>query len=243
MTLIFFAFIACSIAGFLREDLKKNMLTRSQEEWTVDLAGLVIQGIFIPALPFGVKALLTNLFPDTLGLIDIHPAIQFITSFVLIDYIYYWNHRCFHSKHFWYLHRLHHSARHLDVLATSRNSLFTSLLFIYIWAQIAALYFLKDCAAFLLGLSLTFALDLWRHSGLEVRTLFRKILGWALILPEQHVLHHSIYGRTMNYGANFNWWDKLHGTYSEDKIRNSKLEQLSNKDYVKELLFPARSGR
>lgn len=243
MTIIFLTFVVCAIMGFLREDLRRSTLQRSKEEWTVDLIGLFIQGVFIPAFPFLILPILSYVAPDFDHIIEIDPFIQFVLSFVVVDYLYYWNHRIFHSKNFWHIHRLHHSARHLDVLATSRNSLFTSFLFVYVWVQIAALYLLKDSTPFLLGLAFTFALDLWRHSGLDVHPLVRSLFGWVLILPEQHVLHHSVAGRTKNYGANIVWWDKFHGTYSANTVRNANLEKLNEKNYWQELLLPRKAGK
>ncbi len=243
LILIFLSFSACSVAGLLTEDLRKKIISRHRKEWAVDIGGLFIQGIIVPAFPFLVIPILNYFFSSKAGSIDLNPFIQFIISFIIIDYLYYWNHRYFHSKLFWYLHRLHHSSRHLDVFATSRNGVITSFLFVYVWAQIAGLYFLKDSSAFLAGLTLTFALDLWRHSGLELSNSFTRVLAHALILPEHHTLHHSYNCRNKNYGANFNWWDKLHGTFSDSRISNSDLEKTMTQNFLRELFLPTRSGR
>jgi sterol desaturase/sphingolipid hydroxylase (fatty acid hydroxylase superfamily) len=39
------------------------------------------------------------------------------------------------------------------------------------------------------------------------------VLGTVLVLPWDHALHHSPDGVGVNYGANLNLWDRLHGTW------------------------------
>lgn len=236
--LIFITFSLLSIISFLNDEARVATMSRSREEWIADMMGLFIQGILIPAFPFLLVPVLYSAFPAIAGKLEISSLIQFLLSFVLIDYIYYWNHRFFHKKSFWPVHRLHHSSRHLDIFATSRNSLVTSFMFIYVWSQMLAMFLLKDSSAFMLGLSLTFALDLWRHSGVRHPELINKSLNWLLIMPGQHVVHHSVTGRTKNYGANLCLWDKLHGTYSTAVIANSNLEKLSDKNVWRELVSP-----
>lgn len=241
--LLFLTFSGLTIAGLLREDLRKSSLSRTPEEWTADFMGLFIQGLVIPAVPFLLVPLLANFFPYLDQRFDVSAPIQFIIGFVGVDYLYYWNHRLFHGKNWWHIHRLHHSSRHLDVFATSRNSFVTSFLFIYIWAQVSGMLLLKEHMPFMSGLALTFALDLWRHSGLHSPNILRSLLGPFLILPEHHVLHHSVHGRNKNFGANIVWWDKIHGTYSAEFIQNKNLEKLTTRSIWKELFFPEKAGR
>lgn len=238
---LFLTFSSLTILSLLIEERRTTSLSRTKEEWTVDIMGLFIQGIIIPAFPFLVVPLLKSASPDLSGIVEINPYLQFILSFVLVDYIYYWNHRFFHRRSLWSIHRLHHSSRYLDIFATSRNSFITSFLFIYVWSQVLAMFFLKDSTAFMLGLGFTFALDLWRHSGMKQPSFIHAMCGWFLILPEQHVLHHSLTGRTKNYGANLCWWDKLHGTYSSELLANQNLEKFSEKRIWNELLTPWRT--
>lgn len=241
--LLFISFSIIAFIGLLSDESRKLTLSRSGEEWTADFAGLFIQGTIIPAVPFLTVPLLTELFPALAGSINLDPFSQFLISFVFVDYLYYWNHRLFHRRHYWPIHRLHHSSRHLDIFATSRNSLITSFLFVYVWSQIIGMYFLKDSTAFMLGLGLTFALDLWRHSGIDHGTRFNQLAGAVFITPAHHVLHHSVTGRTRNYGANLSIWDRLHGTFSNEYVMNNNLEKLSDKNVWKELLFPWKTNK
>jgi sterol desaturase/sphingolipid hydroxylase (fatty acid hydroxylase superfamily) len=236
--ILFLTFCGLTIVGLLTEESRKATFSRTHAEWFFDLAGLFIQGILIPAFPFIVVPLLTLFFPSYQGKLDISAFLQFLMSFVLVDYLYYWNHRLLHKKQSWILHRLHHTSRHLDVFATSRNSFITSFLLLYVWVQVGAMFFLNDSTPFMAGLAFTFALDLWRHSGVNLPHRINQYLKYILILPGQHVLHHSISGRNRNFGANFSWWDLMHGTYSHLDVPNKNLEKLSSGSVFNQVFMP-----
>ena len=241
--ILFIVFITLVSCRLLREESSILSFSRTKQEWTIDLMGLFIQGVVIPIFPLLLIPFLEYFFPHYNKRIEINPWNQVLLSFVLIDYLYYWNHRLFHTKRFWHIHRLHHSSKHLDVFATSRNSVITSFVFVYLWTQTLALYLLSDSTYFLFGFALTFALDLWRHSGVSTPRSLKKCLDLFLITPEHHVFHHSKVGRNKNFGANLNLWDKIHGTFTSEIIANEKLEKLPSEKIWEELLFPRRLGK
>lgn len=236
--ILFLIFSGLTIAGLLSEENRKATLSRNHNEWVLDLTGLFIQGILIPAFPFIIIPLLNYYFPTVQGKFEISSFTQFIMSFVVVDYLYYWNHRLLHKKQSWVLHKLHHSSSHLDIFATSRNSFITSFLILYVWVQIMAMFLLNDSNAFMFGLALTFGLDLWRHSGLNLPHQLNQYLRYLLILPGQHILHHSLNGRNKNFGANFSLWDYLHGTFSYLEVPNKNLEKPSQNTVFNQVFMP-----
>ncbi len=177
---------------------------RDRGAWVVDASGLVIQGMIAAALVW--------LVPYRRGTIDVPFWWAFLISFVAVDYAYYWNHRLLHGA-LWRWHAVHHTAPRLDVVVTSRNTLWTPLLIVYIWAGAAAVLLLRDPSGFLLGLSLTAALDLWRHSPLIPPQPLRRALSSILVTPHEHAWHHSRSRTEVNFGANLTLWDRLHGTF------------------------------
>jgi sterol desaturase/sphingolipid hydroxylase (fatty acid hydroxylase superfamily) len=241
--ILFLTFCGLTIVGLLNEESRKATFSRTHAEWFFDLAGLFIQGILIPAFPFIVVPLLTLLFPSYQGKVDISAFVQFLMSFILVDYLYYWNHRLLHKKQSWVLHKLHHTSSHLDIFATSRNSFITSFLLIYVWVQVGAMFLLNDSTPLMTGLAFTFALDLWRHSGVNLPHRINQYLKYILILPGQHVLHHSLSGRNKNFGANFSWWDLMHGTYSHLDVPNKNLEKLSSDSIFNQVFMPWKDSK
>jgi sterol desaturase/sphingolipid hydroxylase (fatty acid hydroxylase superfamily) len=128
----------------------------------------------------------------------------------------------------------------MDVLGTSRNTLWTSLVIIYLWIHTLFLYLLTDPTGYLLGVSLTSALDLWRHSRLLIpaNTRLFQFLSFWLILPHDHAWHHCREIHNYNYGANLKIWDKLHGTYYESENLPSPIGISLSLNLFQKLVFP-----
>jgi sterol desaturase/sphingolipid hydroxylase (fatty acid hydroxylase superfamily) len=201
------------VACAARADFRAAAREKSRDDWIIDVMGLTVQGTLVPVLQVtaGV-ALLSWGLPEARGSVVLHPLAAFALNFVAVDYLYYWNHRLMHSDALWPIHRVHHSATSMDVFATSRNTLWTSALIVYLWLNGLALYLLADPAPYAAAATLTAAMDLWRHSPITLPATLSAWLSPWLILPEDHAQHHSTAAPHGNYGANFKLWDRLHGT-------------------------------
>ncbi len=215
--LVFFAFAVLLVATSLLRG--RDYFARTRDEWLVDGAGLIAQGVLVPLLEtFAIVALLAAVAPRLRGAIDLSFAEGFLLNFVVIDYAYYWNHRLLHGA-LWRWHVVHHTARKLDVLVTARNTLWTPLLIVYVWLNALALFLLREPAGFLLGMSLTAALDLWRHSPLRAP----RFVSLLFITPHEHAWHHSRDRTDVNFGANLSVWDRVHGTFGGDVAAPTSL--------------------
>ncbi|GAC1472583.1 MAG: hypothetical protein NVS2B14_14330 [Chamaesiphon sp.] len=236
--LVFVAFIGLVVWTVFNQTQFKE---KSREDWLLDSVGLLVQGILVPALQITLLYwLYQHLLPAQQQCLQISPIAIFLISFVVVDYLYYWNHRLLHCVPFWHVHQVHHTVTHFDVLGTSRNTLWASLLIIYLWVHALFLYLLTDSTGYILGVSLTSALDLWRHSRLTIPTgnwLYRYLSPW-LVLPQDHAWHHSCRSPYCNYGANFKLWDRLHGTCYEGSHLPDKLGTTTSLTFIQKLLFP-----
>lgn len=220
---------------------RTQLKVKSREDWFLDGIGLTIQGILIPLLQATlVYSLYEHFLPTHQRYLKISLIPAFIISFVVVDYLYYWNHRLLHSKLLWNVHQVHHTVTQMDVLGTSRNTLWTSLVIIYLWIHTLFLYLLTDPTGYLLGVSLTSALDLWRHSRLLIpaNTRLFQFLSFWLILPHDHAWHHCREIHNYNYGANLKIWDKLHGTYYESENLPSPIGIYLSLNLFQKLVFP-----
>ncbi|MBY0371136.1 sterol desaturase family protein [bacterium] len=196
---------------------RSRVFQRPFSEWCLDCAGLLIQGGLVPfiqtvALAFALK----YFFPAGAQALKLGAIWAFLLGFLVVDYLYYWNHRLLHRASLWWLHQVHHSARQLDVFVTSRNTIWTSFLILYWFVHGLFLYLLENPAPYLLAMSLTVALDMWRHQGVQ-GVLSPRALSYisrVFITPVDHAWHHSTRAQSVNYGANFSLWDRLHGTYA-----------------------------
>jgi sterol desaturase/sphingolipid hydroxylase (fatty acid hydroxylase superfamily) len=237
---IFLTFMGLLGVTIANRSSRSRLAARSLEDWLLDSSGLIIQGVLIPLLQATVIFQLYQvLLPVRQGCFYLSPLLSFLLSFVVVDYLYYWNHRLLHRLPFWQVHRVHHTVTHLDVLGTSRNTLWASFLIIYLWIHTLFVYLLANPTFYLIGVSLTCALDLGRHSGLAIAPnhWFYRLLSPWLILPQDHARHHGSQSFNCNFGANLKLWDKLHGTYAEypDSQPSGVPTRLS---LVQKLLFP-----
>ena len=239
--LVFFTFVILLALTVTNSKQPFLLWKKSREDWLLDGIGLFFQGIVIPFLQIAVVFQLYHLLlPDTRALLNLYPIAAFLLSFVFVDYLYYWNHRLFHTRKLWFVHQVHHTVTEMDVLGTSRNTLWTSFLIVYLWIHSLFIYLLQDPNWYILGISLSSALDLWRHSSfspLPNSRLYRYLSPW-LILPQDHAWHHSSNCIHGNYGANFKLWDKIHGTYYQSDKAPSSHGIDSSLSFISKLFLP-----
>lgn len=182
---------------------REALRARTAGEWGMDLAGLLVQGTLVPLMGTALAwGLWSRLLPG--GGLPVGVVGGFLVNVVLVDYLYYWNHRLLHR--WWPIHAVHHTAPTMDVLVTSRNTLWASLAIVYVWVNGLFLHLVDDPRGYAAGVTLTAALDLWRHSPWQVAVP-------GLIQPRDHAWHHATERHDVNFGANWTWWDRLHGTF------------------------------
>ncbi len=214
-------------------------------DWLLDLSGLFVQGWLIPWLQVvGVVAALRAVVPSLEGALVLPFApwlCGFLLSFVAVDYVYYWNHRLLHHPRLFFAHLVHHTLSEMDVLGTSRNTLWTSFLIVYLWLHGAALFFLRDTSGYVFGVALGAALDLFRHSTFDPKLgPLGRVLDAVLILPRDHAWHHAESGPHGNYGANLKLWDELHGTLIRSADRPQRLGLRLPMGLARRLFFPVK---
>ncbi len=235
--IVFITFWVLIIFTLTRQDIR----TISWQDWLLDIAGLLFQGLVIPILQITVVYQgYKMLFSDWENSINLTSSLAFLLSFVVIDYLYYWNHRLLHTAWLWPLHQVHHTMTQRNVFGTSRNTLWTSFFILYLWVHSLFIYLLADPTGYILGVSLTSALDLWRHSEIEPQpnSFMTRFLSPWLILPRDHAWHHSNDSTIGNYGANLKIWDRLHGTYFSHNLPPMSLGITTKLTLIQKIFFP-----
>ncbi len=236
---LYIIFIFLILFAVFHKKSRLGMIKRNTQTWILDISNLFIQGTLIPYLqPLLFFTLFLEFFPQYSGIIKISPLFSFLLNFVVVDYLYYWNHRILHKNSFWPVHYVHHTSNNFDVFVTSRNTLWSSFTLVYFWINGAMLFLLANPEYYLLGLSFTVALDMWRHTQFfhpKLQKLFSKYL--CLTTPIDHAWHHT--NRVnFNYGANLNIFDKIHGTHLYKESFPEKLGIEPKMSFLKQLFFP-----
>lgn len=216
------------------------MVRRNFRDSVLDGTGLLWQAVAVPAV---ASLLGMSILPAVFGFpVDkfvISPWILFLLPLTMVDYLYYWNHRLLHGSRFWAFHRVHHSATQLDIWVTSRNSLWTPFLLVYVWFHAFLIFTLHDSSFYVFGMILHGALDLVRHSGIRTPAGLG-FLGHIFILPDDHQWHHSRDRYGVNFGANLSLWDRFHGTLYRPGVTPSAIGLEDRGNLRDELLFPWR---
>ncbi len=161
--------------------------------------------LFIGQQPFGVFYWLAP------------PAdwVLILLGLILLDLSDYLFHRIsHHSRFLWRLHAVHHSDIRLDISTTLRGHPF----------ELIVSNFWKFGIALLLGVPIwvigfreifIFPFIFLQHANVKLPARLEKALGYVLITPVIHRLHHSINREEhdSNYGEFLIIWDKLFGSF------------------------------
>jgi alkylglycerol monooxygenase len=175
----------------------------------------------------------TNVTKDVLGLsvaiigygwLVRHLAVTHIESgfltyaiaFIVLDFQGYWVHRIDHEYNFfWNSHIVHHSSEEYNLACALRQSVSTFFrIFTFFLLPAAVLGVPEQVIAVVAPLHL-FA-QFWYHTRHIGRMGF---LEKIIVTPSHHRVHHAINPEYIdkNYSQIFIFWDKLFGTFQEEK--------------------------
>jgi sterol desaturase/sphingolipid hydroxylase (fatty acid hydroxylase superfamily) len=184
----------------------------------------VIMPLLITIFSFGLVPVLNrvvrSLIPANLSLynyLNSHFGLLFtILAFFLIkSFIDYWGHRAFHSKLLWPIHRFHHSANELSLLAAFRMHP-TGLFLGPLLSTLPMLLWGAPDEFLLCFFAYYVYHEVLVHSNSEIEW------GWigryVLFAPISHKIHHSMATEHIdkNFSTNLACWDRLFGTYCHD---------------------------
>lgn len=151
-------------------------------------------------------------FPALTDAVD--DPLPFLGAFVLVDFLYYWQHRLLHTlSPLWPFHAVHHSSPRFDLSTSLRLSWFAPLL--------APVFFLP---AVLVGFPLRTV-----AAALTLNLMYQAFLHtpWVgklgpvegiLNTPSAHRVHHALNAKYVdkNFGGFLLVWDRLFGTYAAE---------------------------
>ena len=147
---------------------------------------------------------------------EIFPAwLVWPLTFIVIDFIYYWYHRCSHRIRFlWAVHMNHHSSEEMNFSVALRQPWFGPLTKIPFFAVMPLIGFDPIITAIAGAVSTLYGL--LTHTKWVNKLSF---LEYILITPSHHRVHHGSNENYIdkNYGNLLIIWDKIFGTYAAEK--------------------------
>ena len=146
---------------------------------------------------------------------DVSNPLTWISALLLYDFCYYWVHRTGHEINIlWASHVVHHSSEEFNLSTALRQSS-TGFLFRWIFYIPLALLGYPVKVFVVVGL-IDFLYMYWVHTQLIGK------LGWleyVFVTPSNHRVHHgqNDYCIDKNYGGIFSFWDRMFGTYADER--------------------------
>lgn len=218
-------------------------------EWQTDFHHFIVNHMLVGFILLAVNLLVHHLFGWAArdGIQARVQGLPFPVALFLIilvaDLVQYWTHRAYHEVPLlWRLHAVHHSTKHMDWLAGSRQHMLELVITrTLVLAPIYVLGFSKsviDAYIVIVGLQAVF-----NHANVSVRL---GPLRYLVVTPNFHHWHHSQDEEAIdkNYAAHFAFLDHLFGTAVQSDRRwpahYGVVGDYVPSGFLKQLLFPFR---
>jgi sterol desaturase/sphingolipid hydroxylase (fatty acid hydroxylase superfamily) len=186
-------------------------------EWQTDFHHFIVNHMLVGFVLLAVNLLVHKLFgwaaKDGVQawVRDLPFPVALFAIILVADLVQYWTHRAYHEVPLlWRLHAVHHSAKHMDWIAGSRQHMLELILTrTLVLAPIFVLGFSKnviDAYIVIVGFQAVF-----NHANVSVRL---GPLRYVIVTPNFHHWHHSQDDEAIdrNYAAHFAFLDHLFGT-------------------------------
>ncbi len=215
-------------------------------EWQTDFTHFIVNHMLIGFMLLAVNLVVHRGFGwavknDVQAWIQALPFwLELFLVILVADLVQYWTHRAYHETKLWRLHAVHHSAKHMDWMAGSRQHLIEILLTrSLVLAPIFVLGFSKeviDAYIVVVGFQAVF-----NHCNVNVRL---GPLRYLIVTPNFHHWHHSQDKEALdtNYAAHFAFLDYIFGTAAKsDRMWPAEYGVLGDyvpKGFWAQLKFP-----
>lgn len=146
-----------------------------------------------------------------------HSVVFWLLAFVLYDFCYYWNHRMGHEMSIlWAAHVIHHSSEEYNLTTALRQT--SSSFLSGIFYLPLALLGIEPVLLITVG-TLNLIYQFWVHTRFVPKLGW---LEWVLVTPSNHRVHHAQNALYIdrNYGGVFIIWDRLFGSFQEERDDN-----------------------
>ena len=142
--------------------------------------------------------------------------LTYLVAFMALDFAGYWTHRIAHTYNFfWNNHIIHHSSEEFNLACALRQSI-SVFVRIFAFLLLPAALLGVDAKVVAIVAPLHLFAQFWYHTQHINRMGF---LEHIIVTPSHHRVHHAINPEYIdkNYAQIFIFWDKLFGTFQEEK--------------------------
>lgn len=186
--------------------------------WTnlaISATGVLLVRLTLPFAAVGVALKAAEADFGLLNQIDASPAFSLVLSLLALDLLIYGQHVVFHRiPTLWRLHKVHHADPDFDATTAVRFHPIEILLSMFIKMLAVALLGVPAAAVIVFEIVLN-ATAMFNHANISLGPRIDPVLRLALVTPDMHRVHHSVYRdeHDTNFGFNLSIWDRLFATY------------------------------
>lgn len=206
--------------------------------------GLLITDILLLRIVFPLAAVGIALYAQTqqLGLLNQFelPAIAgILISFVILDFVIYWQHRILHIiPWLWRTHKLHHTDLDLDISSAVRFHPIEILLSMLLKSAVIIVAGLPVAGVVIFEILLS-GFAIFNHGNIYISPRADRMLRWFIVTPDMHRIHHSaIRAETdSNFANALSCWDRIFGSYRDQPEGGHQGMHIGLNEHPKPLSF------
>jgi len=210
-----FALVALAELGVPRRTLTTSKTSR----WFANIGIVVLNTIILRFLfPAGAVGIALWVGQQGWGLFN-HMQwpywLEVILAAMLLDFIIYLQHVIFHAiPTLWRLHMMHHADLDYDVTTGTRFHPIEIIISMVIKASAIAVLGAPALGVIIFEILLN-GTAMFNHGNFYLPLGLDRVLRLAVVTPDMHRVHHSVFPSetNSNYGFNLPWWDRIFGTY------------------------------
>jgi sterol desaturase/sphingolipid hydroxylase (fatty acid hydroxylase superfamily) len=205
---------------------RKRRARRYREPWlhhttrNLAIAGMAAATVSILETPFTmpVAAVTAERGWGLTGMIGGPAWLRSIVAVVLLDYtLYVWHIATHHVPFLWRFHLVHHVDLDLDS-STGLRFHAGELALSVPWRLAQVVTIGVPPVTLAVWQALTLASVLFHHSNTALPRAVEDVIGWFVVTPRMHAIHHSTREaqRNRNFSSGLALWDRLHRTLRLD---------------------------
>ncbi len=186
--------------------------------------GLMLTNFIVFRLLAPILAIFSAIVANSMGFgllnnFDLSLLPGLLLSVVILDFKQYVFHRLVHWVDlFWQAHKVHHSDSELDVSTGFRFHPIEAVLSQLMHVAVIVIFGLP-VEGIVLWQLLTYHINFFTHSNIRIPAAVDRCLRWVIVTPAMHRRHHLARepDANSNFGSLLSIWDRLFGSYLEDR--------------------------
>ncbi len=218
--IIFGSFLALSMVLESLPPLRFKELRWTWKKVSNDLfyvsCAAALSGLVVPWIVFTAHSWMRGHFSGIQHVVgDVPFAVRIVAATVALDLGVFCSHLLFHRVRFlWSIHKVHHSSRRLDALATFRSHGLGQVLLKTVFPlSLVGLGF--DLPEIMISGSIYACFAIFTHLNIKFP---RTSLDPIFCTPRSHRRHHLSENSSQNFGTIFSFWDRLAGLQNLSEV-------------------------